>query len=133
MHGIIPTTILASTHYMHTILHTASSETLASYAPDEATFPALQGKHPPLHPSAIPSLQEGFLPHPIQVMAKDIAKAIHFFHNGLAGGPDDFKPQHLKDIISPSLHTVGLPLKARTSTWVLIKTPCPGSIVPRSL
>ena len=48
------------------------------HAPDEATFPALQGKHPPLHPSAIPSLQEGFLPHPIQVTAKDIVK-VHPF------------------------------------------------------
>ena len=49
----------------------SSEETLAS--PDGTTFAALRDKHPPFHhKSAIPSLQEDFLPHSISVTAKDI-------------------------------------------------------------
>jgi len=63
----------------------------------------------PLHPnSAIPPLQEDFLPNPISVTAKDIVKAIRSFPNGSAGGPDGLKPQHLKDMIGPSVNTSGL-------------------------
>ena len=86
----------------------ASSE--GTLAPsDEATFAALQDKHPKLHPnSAIPSLQEDFLPYPIPVTAKDIVKAIRSFTNGSVGGPDGLKPQHLKYMICPPVNTLGL-------------------------
>ena len=84
-----------------------SEDTLAPL--DDTTFAALQDKHPPLHlNSAIPSLQEDFLPHPISVTAKDIMKAICSFSNGSAGGPDGLRPQHLKDMISPSGNSYGL-------------------------
>ena len=69
----------------------SSEETLAQS--DEAIFAALQDKHPTLHPdSAIPSLQDDFLLHPIPVTAKDIVKAIRSFPNGSDGGPDGLKP-----------------------------------------
>ena len=85
----------------------SSEETLAP--PDDTTFAALQDKHPPLHSeSAIPSLQEDFLPHFTSVTAKDITKAIRSFPNGSAGGPDGLRPQHLKDMIGPTGNSCGL-------------------------
>ena len=91
----------------------SSEESLAP--PDDATFAAILDKHPPLHPnSAIPPLQEDLLPHPISVTAKDVVKVIRSFPNGSAGGPDGLKPQHLKDMICPSVNTSGfLPALSR--------------------
>ena len=44
----------------------------------------------------------GDLPSPIAVSEEDVAQAVQSFPNGSAGGPDGLRPQHLKDMISPS-------------------------------
>ena len=67
---------------------------------DEETLATLKAKHPFPHPDMqIPPLVEGFtLSTPVS--EEVVAKAILFFPNGLAGGPDGLRPQHLKDLTS---------------------------------
>ena len=81
----------------------SSDDTLA--AMNNSTFAALQDKHPSPHPdSVIPPLQADLQSHfiSISVMKEDIVRAVRSFPNGSAGGPDGLRPQHLKDMISPS-------------------------------
>ena len=67
-------------------------------APENATtFADLQQKHPSLHPEAvIPTLASDPLPS-VPVTSDEI-------------GPDGLRPQHLKDMISPSAHSGGTAL-----------------------
>ena len=74
-----------------------SDDTLADRS--DATYCALQRKHPAPHPdSSIPPLpvQLSTMPVPEDM----IVRAIKSFPNGSAGGPDGLMPQHLKDLIS---------------------------------
>ena len=74
-----------------------SNDTLADMC--DATYCALQRKHPAPHPdSSIPPLpvQLSTMPVPEDM----IVQAIKSFPNGSAGGTDGLMPQHLKDLIS---------------------------------
>ena len=74
---------------------TCSDDVLAE--PSEATYSALQQKHPYPYPgSSIPPRPAQ--PSTISVSEDEIIKS---FHNGSAGGPDRLRPQHLKDLIGP--------------------------------
>ena len=78
-----------------------SEDTIA--ASNDATFAALQLKHPPPHPdSSIPPLPQDTVAPSLSVSTDEVAKAIRSFPVGSAGGPDGLRPQHLKDLIGPS-------------------------------
>ena len=69
----------------------------------DATFAALQLKHPPPHPdSFIPPLPQDPVAPTLSVSVDEVAKAIRSFPNVSAGGPDGLRPQHLKDLTGPS-------------------------------
>ena len=75
----------------------SSDDVLAPY--DEATFAALQKRHPPPRFSSIP-------PSPCSetqsnaVVGEEILRAVRSFPKASAGGPDGLRPQHLQDMIS---------------------------------
>ena len=72
-------------------------------ASSDATFAALQFKHPPPHPdSFIPPLPQDPVAPTLSVSIDEVAKAIRSLPNGSAGGPDGLRPQHLKDLTDPS-------------------------------
>ena len=65
----------------------------------EATYTALQQRHPAPHPhSSIPQLPDRLSTSP--VTKGEIAQAIKSFPNGSVGGPDGLRPQHFKDLIA---------------------------------
>ena len=69
----------------------------------DATFAALKEKHPSPHlNSSIPPAPDMSVPL-LSVSAEDVAQAIRSFPNGSAGGPDDLRPQHLKDMTTSSI------------------------------
>ena len=73
--------------------------------PDEKSLNRLQEKHPPPHPDTdLPPFHTPETPPLID--PKDITVAISSFPSGSANGPDGMYPQHLKDLISPSLGLV---------------------------
>ena len=96
---------------------------------NEGTLTALIEKHPAPHPDSnippVPVEGQGAL----EVTVEEVAKAIRSFPCGSAGGPDGLRPQHLKDMISPSAVVGGpLLLEALTSFINLVidgKTPPP--------
>ena len=98
---------------------------------NERTLTALREKHPAPPPgcsiSSVPA--EVTSMGPLVVSAGEVAKAIHSFPCGSAGGPDDLRPKHLKNMISPSAVVCGtLLLEAITSFVNLVvegKTPPP--------
>ena len=70
--------------------------------PDERSLNLLRHKHPPSHPDCVlPDFQAP--EHPLVVSSTSVLKAIYSFPSGSAGGHDGLLPQHLKDLISPSL------------------------------
>ena len=75
-----------------------SNDSMASN--DEATYIALQQKHPAQHLDSsfpiAPSQSAG-----IEVSGDDMIRAINSFPAGSAGGPDGLQPQHFKDLIAP--------------------------------
>ena len=81
---------------------TASDDTLAPFSP--TTFEALKLKHPPRSIS-IPSTQNSESPSEAHFLVLDvpvISAAVKSFPNGSVGGVDGLRPQHLKDMLSPS-------------------------------
>ena len=79
------------------------TELWASRVSMNATFAALQLKHPPPHPdSSIPPLPQDPVAPTLSVSVDEVAKAIRSFPNGSAGRPDGLIPQHLKDLTCPS-------------------------------
>ena len=80
-----------------------SEDTIADMS--NATLSALQQKQPSPHPdSCIPPLPQDSVAHTVSVSVEEVAKAIRSFPNGSAGGPDGLRPQHLKDMVGPSLY-----------------------------
>ena len=70
--------------------------------PDERSFNLLKEKHPPSHPDcSFPTFQTP--DSRLEISFNSISKAIYSFPSGSAGGQDGLSPQHLKDLISPSL------------------------------
>ena len=66
------------------------------------TFNALQAKHPPVHSdSNFPPPPATDLPEEFKIAESDVARAIQYFPQGSAGGPDKLRPQHLKDLLQP--------------------------------
>ena len=97
-----------------------SDDTLAPM--NEATYEALLERHPPLHPdSIIPTVEEASQDHsytPIRVTEEEIVQAILSFPKDSASGPDGFRPQHLKDMMSEDVAVTSssLPLPP-LSSW----------------
>ena len=87
-----------------------SKDTLADLS--DTTFDVLLQKYPPLCPNSIIPARSATLSAPIVVSEKEVTHAIQSFPNGSTGGLDGLKgglvretrlkPQHLKDMISPS-------------------------------
>ena len=77
---------------------------------NEATLSDLRSKHPPPHPDSCnpPPPQEDSAC--VVVSEKGVAKSIDSFPNGSAGRPDGLRPQHLKDLTSPSAEGAGVRL-----------------------
>ena len=44
---------------------------------------------------------------PVPIAEEEVARAVHSFPNGSAGGPDGLRPQHLNDLISVSAERGG--------------------------
>ena len=66
----------------------------------DATFSALEQKHPSPHPdSSIPPTPD-VLSNSMDVSEAEVVGAIRSFPCGSAGGPDGLRPQHLKDLIN---------------------------------
>ena len=67
-----------------------------------ATIAALKSKHPTAHPDTTlpPQPEEEALIAALVVSEREVAKALHSFPWGSAGGPDGLRPQHLLDMIS---------------------------------
>ena len=89
-----------------------------TFAPmNEDTTSALKEKHPP--PPADchlpPPPDRSVLAHFTQ---EDIAKAMSSYPNGSAGGPDGLRPQHLKDLISPSAEKGGKDLLSSLTDFI---------------
>ena len=63
---------------------------------------------------------------------EDVARAIRSFPNGSAGGPDGLRPQHLKDLISPSANAGGQSLLAALASFLelVLEGKTPPSIRP---
>ena len=101
------------------------SDSVAEHSPE--TLVMLKQKHPDSHPdcSIIPAPDAELCS--IAIKEEDVRRAIVSFPNGSAGGPDGLRPQHLKDLTSPSANEGGsLLLRALTSLVTLIlrgKTP----------
>ena len=79
-----------------------SDDTLADR--NDATYNALQQKHPPPHsgssiPPAPVAQSDTIL---LSVSEDEIIRAINSFPPGSAGGPDGLRPQHLKDMVGPA-------------------------------
>ena len=102
-----PTTILATRvsakleegDFRGAVRLACSDDTLAPM--NEATFEALQEKHPSPHPdSSIPPSAESSQQCTLIATEEEVIRAIHSFPKGSAGGPDGLRPQHLKDMLS---------------------------------
>ena len=88
-------------------------------ASSDATFAALQLKHPPPHPdSSIPPLPQDPVAPTLSVSVDEVTKAIRSFPNGSAGGPDGLRPQHLKDLTGPSLEGGGHALLSALASFL---------------
>ena len=95
-----------------------SEDTIADMS--EATFSALQQKHPSPHPdSSIPPLPQDFA-HTVSVSLEEVANAIRSFPNGSAGGPDGLRPQHLKDMVGPSTDGGGHALLSALASFLTL-------------
>ena len=81
---------------------TSSKDSLAAVT--DATYFALQTKHPPAHPASnLPPPPDALQSTEICVTPGMVANAIHSFPSSSSGGPDGLLPQHLKDMLnSPS-------------------------------
>ena len=64
---------------------------------NEATAASLRVLHPPAPADLRPPPTSSVAP--LQATAADVRAAITSFPNGSAGGPDGFRPQHLKDLV----------------------------------
>ncbi len=100
--------------YKGAAIRPACSEVSIAYPHEEETMAALKAKHPPPHPDTqiSPPLDD---PKLSTISDHDVAKAIHSFPNGSAGGPDGLRPQHLKDLVSASAEGCGKELLAITT------------------
>ena len=105
----------------------SSDDTLAPM--NEATYEALQERHPPPHPDAfIPPIEEAGQHHSVTVAVEEVLQTIRSFPKASAGGPDGLRPQHLKDMMSdnggrqvllPALASfIQLVLEGRTPTSI---------------
>ena len=98
----------------------------------ESTLTALEGKHPIPHPNtSIPP----FLGHPLHlsvVSVEEVSRAIMSFPNGLAGGSDGLRPQHLKDRIGHSANSGGHFLLTALAAFVtlVLEGRTPSSVCP---
>ena len=85
--------------------------------PDEKSLNRLHEKHPPPHPDT--DLPPFHSPETLLLPdSKDIIATIGSFPTGSANGPDGMYPQHLKDLISPSLGPVADKLVASLTKFV---------------
>ena len=66
--------------------------------PSAETLSKLQEKHPQssLTPGSLSAL---LVDSAVQVIESDVRKAVLSFPAGSSGGPDGFRPQHLKDLM----------------------------------
>ena len=95
-----------------------SEDTIADMS--DATFSALQLKHPAPHPdSSIPPLPLD-VALTASVSVEEVAKAITSFPNGSAGGPDGLRPQHLKDLVGPATGGGGHSLLSALASFVTL-------------
>ena len=107
----------------------SSAESLCT--PDESSLIQLSKKHPPAHPSstfpAAPLLQDTLVVSPTEVK-----KAVMSFPAGSAGGPDGLLPQHLKDLVSPTLGEAGASFVETLASFVsqLISGNVPHPVTP---
>ena len=71
------------------------------------TIAALKSKHPAPHPDTKIPMPPDASNVPVPIAEEEVARAVHSFPNGSAGGPDGLRPQHLKDLISVSAERGG--------------------------
>ena len=101
-----------------------------SLAPDcEETVNALRRRHPAAAPDRTANPDPHSFPS-LAVSEKEVNEAIRSFPAGSAGGPDRFRPQHLRDLTSDP--TFGPPLIAAITGFVniLLDGKCPQPIAP---
>ena len=101
-----------------------------SLAPDcEETVNALRRRHPAAAPDRTANPDPHSFPS-LAVSEKEVSEAIRSFPAGSAGGPDRFRPQHLRDLTSDP--TFGPPLIAAITGFVniLLDGKCPQPIAP---
>ena len=107
----------------------SSAESLC--IPDERSLNQLSRKHPPAHPDSTfpPAL---LLQDTLEVSLLEVKKAVMSFPVGSAGGPDGLLPQHLKDLVSPSLGEVGASFVQALASFVtlVISGKVPHPVIP---
>ena len=85
--------------------------------PDKSSLIHLNKKPPPAHLGstfpAAPLLQDTIVVSPTKVK-----KAVTSFPAGSAGGPNGLLPQHLKDLVSPTLGEVGASFDETLASFV---------------
>jgi hypothetical protein len=95
----------------------SSAESVCSL--NEKSLNLLKEKHPPAHSDATfpppPSSQVS-----LTVNSSYVRKAVMSFPAGSTGGPDGLRPQHLKDLISPTLGEVGVSFAEALASFVTL-------------
>ena len=92
------------------------------------TFQSLLDKHP-IPPSDRRPIQDSLASN-LFVSSSDVRKAIKSFPCGSAGGPDCFKPQYLKDLISDITSSDGLLTLITEFINLLLSGSCPDDVHP---
>ena len=101
--------------YRAAVRTACSNDTMAILSPD--TISALKQKHPAAHADTTVLSQLSMGEHAsLCCLEEEVARAIHSFPNGSAGGPDGLRPQHLKDLVGAAAGNGGRdPLRALTA------------------
>ena len=103
-----------------------SANGLAEDSPD--TLSALRN----IHPKAPLDRRTFLMPErtSASVSHTQVLKALKSFNNGLSGGLDGLRPQHLKDLVTIPTQTDGILTAITQFINLLIKGICPPSAIP---
>ena len=104
----------------------SSAESLC--IPGESSLIQLNKKHPPAHPGSTYFSCCSAAARHLSGQSHRSQKTVMSFLAGSAGGPDGLLPQHLKDLVSPTLREVGASLASFVS--LLISGNVPHTITP---